>query len=55
MHGVATKELEYVQGSSSMDDARDYMPTPGYTPDDSFISDQAMSPEAQSLIQKSSG
>jgi hypothetical protein len=50
MHDVATKELEYVQGGSSMDESRGYTPSPGYTPDDGYMADTEMSPEARSLI-----
>lgn len=60
VHAVATKELEIVQGyGDSMDDgaAAMYMPSPGFTPDDSYMAppDGAMSPEAQALIRQPDG
>lgn len=65
MHGVATKELEYVQGYGDgvaahrlVDKSAPYMPSPGFTPEDKFMSalpDGAMSPEAKSLIRNLDG
>lgn len=57
MHDVATKELQYVQGNrqgnrTSFDDLKaKFTPTPGFTPDDNFMScDMPFSPEAKRLI-----
>ena len=52
MHDVATKELQYVQGSMDVPKGS-YTPSPGYTPDDGFMAgDSDMSPEARSLIHR---
>ena len=56
MHGVATKELEWI-GSVSADE--NYMPAPGFSPDDSSMTDSLpddmMSPEARRLIRNPDG
>jgi hypothetical protein len=65
VHGVATKELEYVQGYSDgaaprqlVHESAPYFSSPGFTPEDKFLStfpDEAMSPEAKSLIRNPDG